>query len=181
MSNLRANSRIKKQTTLTNECENERISRIRENKLKLQSLGIKHIATSLISLVDDTNAKRAKGKQKSQMDNDVEYVPCCNDADEELNSSGNELREQEQDHAIIQIHLPLFLWTSEINEQLFAENIYGDTHGFLDKQEFSDDDYDNKVEQNKLWKLRTYHLGIKQEAMNKEDPSIQLVDVMRNY
>ena len=33
------------------------------------------------------------------MDNDVEYVPCCNDADEELNSSGNELREQEQDHA----------------------------------------------------------------------------------
>ena len=39
--------------------------------------------------------------------------------------------------------MPLFLWTSETNEQLFVENIYGDTHGFLDEQEFSDDDYDH--------------------------------------
>ncbi|KAJ8447026.1 hypothetical protein Cgig2_033595 [Carnegiea gigantea] len=177
MSNLRANSRIKKQTTLTNEYENERISRIRENKLKLQSLGIKRIATSLISLVDDTNAKRAKGKQKSQMDNDVEYVPCCNDADKELNSSGNELREQESstkpkglemkqtiapmsmanfllmskkqqravvsDEALKKVAAAFKAVEQETNEQLFAENIYGDTHGFLDEQEFSDDDYDN--------------------------------------
>ena len=62
MSKLRANSRTNKQTIITNEYENERISRIRENKLKLQSLGIKRIATSLTSLVDDTNAKQAKGK-----------------------------------------------------------------------------------------------------------------------
>ena len=49
--------------------------------------------------MDDTNAKRAKGKQKSQMDNDVEHVPCCDDADKEFNPSGNELHEQEHDHA----------------------------------------------------------------------------------
>ncbi|KAJ8444889.1 hypothetical protein Cgig2_015235 [Carnegiea gigantea] len=179
MSNLRANSRTKKQTTLTNEYENERISRIRENKLKLQSLGIKCIATSLTSLVDDTNAKSIKGKQNIQMDNDVEYVPCCNDADEELNSSGNELPEQEQDHASTllkktrsstkpkvgdeplkkvatafkaveramgnqqQLDENITANDEETNEQLFAENIYGDTHGFLDEQEFSDDDYDH--------------------------------------
>ncbi|KAJ8434647.1 hypothetical protein Cgig2_034081 [Carnegiea gigantea] len=185
MSNLRANSRTKKQTTLTNEYENERISRIRENKLKLQSLGIKHITTSLTSLMDDTNAKRAKGKQKSQMDNDVEYVPCCNDADEELNSAGNELRAQELDHASTllkkkqqravvgdealkkvaaafkaveqvglvscgiamsnqqQLDENITANDEETNEQLFAENIYGDTHGFLDEQEFFDDDYDH--------------------------------------
>ncbi|KAJ8435527.1 hypothetical protein Cgig2_014446 [Carnegiea gigantea] len=194
MSNLRADSSTKKQTTLTNEYENERISRIRENKLKLQSLGIKRIATSLTSLVDDTNVKRAKEKQKSQMDNNVEYVPCCNDADEERNSSGNELREQESStkpkgsemkQTIAPMSMANFLLMSkkqqravvgdkalkqvaaafkaveivmsnqqqldknitanheETNEQLFAENIYGDTHGFLDEQEFSDDDYDH--------------------------------------
>ncbi|KAJ8428775.1 hypothetical protein Cgig2_014383 [Carnegiea gigantea] len=83
MSKLRANSQTNKQTVLTNDYENDSISRIRENKLKLQSLGVKCIATSLTSLVDDTNAKQAKGKQKCQMDNDVDYVPCCNDVDEE--------------------------------------------------------------------------------------------------
>ncbi|KAJ8434781.1 hypothetical protein Cgig2_003109 [Carnegiea gigantea] len=102
MSKLRVNSRTNKQIILTNEYENERISRKRENKLKLQSLGIKRMANSLTSLVDDTNAKRANEKQKSQSDNDVEYVPCCDDADEEFNPSGNELHEQEHDHASTQ-------------------------------------------------------------------------------
>jgi len=39
--------------------------------------------------------------------------------------------------------MPLFLWTSETNEQLFVENIYGDTHGVLNEQQFSNDDYDH--------------------------------------
>ena len=33
------------------------------------------------------------------MENDVDYVPCRNNANEEFNSLGNELHEQERDHA----------------------------------------------------------------------------------
>ncbi|KAJ8448499.1 hypothetical protein Cgig2_012143 [Carnegiea gigantea] len=244
MSKLRANSRTNKQTILTNEYENERISRIRENKLKLQSLGIKHIANSLTSLVDDTNAKRAKGKQKSQMDNDVEYVPCCDDADEEFNPYGNELHEQEHDHAstcikktrsstkakglqmkqtIAPMSMANFLLMivgdealkkvaaafkaveqaamsnqqqldenivpndEETNDEVFAENIYGDTHGDLDDQQFSDDNYDHinfeiegaDQEQDTLWKIKTCPLGIKWVAMKKEDLSILLTMLPR--
>ncbi|KAJ8436834.1 hypothetical protein Cgig2_018930 [Carnegiea gigantea] len=175
MSKLRANSRTNKQTILTNEYENERISRIRENKLKLQSLGIKHIANSLTSLVDDTNAKRAKGKQKSQMDKDVEYVPCC-----DTRSSTKEMKQtiapmsmvnfllmsKKQQRAVVgdkalkkvaatfraveqaamskqqQLDENIMPNDEETNEDVFAENIYGDTHGDLDDQQFFDDDYD---------------------------------------
>lgn len=43
---------------------------------------------------------------------------------------------------IIQFHLPIFLLTSESNDEVFAENVYADTHGVLDEQQYSDDDYD---------------------------------------
>ncbi|KAJ8430768.1 hypothetical protein Cgig2_017081 [Carnegiea gigantea] len=109
-----------------------------EKKLKLQSLGIKWIATSLTSLVDDTNVKCAKGKQKSQTDNDVDYVPCCNDADEE------------QDHA-------------KSNDEVFAENIYVDTHGVLDEQQDSNDDYD--------------HINFEIEGVDQETGTRHIMDV----
>ncbi|KAJ8448307.1 hypothetical protein Cgig2_025231 [Carnegiea gigantea] len=177
MSKLRAYSRTNKQTILTNEHENEKISRIRENKLKLQSLGIKRIATSLTSLVDDTNAKRAKGKQKSQMDNDVDYVLCYNNADEEQDHGSTLLKKSrsstkvkglEMKQAIAPMSIVNFLLMSkkqqravvgdealkkvaaafkaveqESNDEVFAENIYADTHRVLNEQQYSDDDYDH--------------------------------------
>ena len=81
MSKLRANSWTNKQTFLTKWVWEWEDIKNKGKQVKLQSLGIKHIATSWTSLVDNTNAKRAKGKQKSQTDNDVDYVSCCNDAD----------------------------------------------------------------------------------------------------
>ncbi|KAJ8420247.1 hypothetical protein Cgig2_015609 [Carnegiea gigantea] len=141
------------------------------------------------------------------MDKDVEYVLCCDDADEEFNPSGNKLHEQEHDHAstrmkktksstkakglemkqtIAPMSMANFLLMSkkqqravvgdkalkkvatafkaveqaamsnqqqldenimpndeETNDDVFTENIYGDTHGDLDDQQFSDDDYDH--------------------------------------
>ena len=68
-------------------------------ELELQSVGVKHRVSSPANLVDNINRKQRKGKQKTQRDNDIEYVPNCNDADEEFDSSSDESQKPQQEHA----------------------------------------------------------------------------------
>ncbi|XP_065873353.1 uncharacterized protein [Euphorbia lathyris] len=57
-----------------NEYEQRRLMVIQANKGRLKSLGLKHIASSLTSLVESTQEKKRKGRREATKEND-EYVP----------------------------------------------------------------------------------------------------------
>ena len=74
-----------------NEYERARNSRIEINKKKMESLGIKHTASSMTSLVESTKEKKRKGKKNATREDD-EYFP---DEDEERQQEDEYQKERE--------------------------------------------------------------------------------------
>ncbi|KAL8233725.1 hypothetical protein R6Q59_019825 [Mikania micrantha] len=79
-----ANKSIQNQSvhTQVNDYEKRRLLRLQENQKKLRELGVKNIANSLTSLVENQKLKKKMRKTSSTNGNDVDYVPDMGDDSE---------------------------------------------------------------------------------------------------
>lgn len=62
-----------------NEYEQQRMKTIEANKIKMQTLGIKRIATSMTSLADSSKAKKTQKNHDATLEKDNDYVPDKNE------------------------------------------------------------------------------------------------------